>query len=293
LPFAGADTALGQLGTRACAAYDAASVTASLEARGYVAASAWRREAATPATVETTELDGVCGVLAIVSPSSSLSTLTIANVPIGVSCSTMVATLALCASVPVVIGASGPVDVRAFVMPGVTPDDIERSGLPVEVALAHVEAEVLLAQNGWVPSDEIVTVPSGASNGSTVTLDPPAAPSTGCVGWVVVAPSMRMATPTSWAAPGAATRVLSNDNGNGRATLGGVSCRDTTGVLAATGFELTSVEAAPPVYFRAYTPRPLSLGAPPAVRVRGAFSLRTVDPSAATLPATTPYAPTP
>ncbi len=299
LPFVGADTALGPLGTRACRASDTAAIDHDLEARGYVAAAGWRVEtgALVDFDLDVAELEDACGVVAVFSPSSGLRDVSTAGATPGVfSCSATISTVAACGSTHAHVAASGSVHVRTFLMPGVTPGDVERSGLPVEVALAHVEAEALLAPSGWTASDEVVVVPSGvAATTGSVLVTPPAAPRSGCVGWVLVSDTMSSSAPATWSATGGAARDLSTDSGNMRTTLGGASCTDTSGARLDTSFALSpwGRVANRPVFFRAYTPAPLSPGAPPAARIRGAFALHAVDVSALHLPASTPCTPAP
>jgi hypothetical protein len=159
-----------------------AMLDGSLLARGYLA-GVESSVVTLSADVSVPELDRSCGVIAIEAQGTSHliaggrgSALRDTDDPSAMA-------FGACGDGPYRIEGVGTAVVRAYLMPGLVAGDVERTGLPEDVLLAHAEAEVLLASVAYEPTDELVRIEVTAGGGSIWTLPEP---TSGCVPWAVV-----------------------------------------------------------------------------------------------------------
>lgn len=201
-PYVGASTAAGELGwrdaARARAAWGApvppdpiaaaAGIETLLRARGYVAAEGMTLAVARelPMDLPVPELGGGCGVVEIIGePATRIAGAAVGSVRTEAA-DPSVLTVGACGDGSVHVDGVGRATARVWHLPGLTPADVEATGLPPDALLAHAEAERVLARYGYVATSDLVRVPlpSGASPAIVAPLPTPAS---GCVPWVVVA----------------------------------------------------------------------------------------------------------
>lgn len=256
-PFIGAEATMEPLGWR-----DAVPVTnsdrraqlhESLTARGYTPAGEWSELEGMPLARPFAELHGGCGVVALATDDGSrIDSLGAGkfrpNQPER-------ATVGACGSTqPVRVEGSGLVSARVYLMPGITEQAAEDTGVPPEVILAHAEAELLMAPRGWTPTDDVIHEEITSGHGVT----PPEQPSDGCVPWVVVGYGVTTSGVT-WLG-----RLVDSDPTHGRAMLGMIGCAGS-GVMGARQSEIyADPSGADPggLWFRPYAVGPAPATAP-------------------------------
>lgn len=162
----------------------AALLERELTTRGYVAVDAgWSEPLSYPATVRATGLDGACGVLAVLAQDGVVSGIGDDPANLAAPCRGELATFATCGNdTPVLVQGWGQMRTRVFALPGLDRPAAEATGMPIEALLSHVEAELLLARNGWSASETVWKSEQPA--GSSIVM--PLAPSMDCEPWVVV-----------------------------------------------------------------------------------------------------------
>ena len=300
-PFIGAGAALSPLGWRDSqspptgpAIHAAPSrdprrdVERLLESRGYLPAEdAWHPPDPLPVHRRATGLDGQCGVVALAADGwASVTEVTGADGDRYRPGSGFPwALVAACGDSEITVDGSGMVHSRSFTMPGLTPADVERLELPLDALLAHAEAEAFLGKLGWRAADELVVVEIAA--GATPTIDPPAAPGTGCVPWVAVGVGAGHAI-VRWD-----SHVLDEDLTDGRAVVGAVSCAPDGATPRRTPIDLTDLDGdGGRLFFRAYAAVTGPVVAPgrEGVVAHTVGSLRVVD-AAGALPDSVPASP--
>jgi len=137
-----------------------------------------------PFELETTALDGMCGVAVIVpGPTTSLSELRRDLDHVRPAPPYRTVSMGVCGARTLRASGTGPASVELFAMPGLTPEDVAASELPDEVALMLAEAEHLLGRRGFRPHTQVV---HAELTPPRERWQPPA-PDRGCVSWVVVA----------------------------------------------------------------------------------------------------------
>jgi hypothetical protein len=175
---------------------DAARARALLEgaltARGYLpAASAGLAPLVSlPADFEVPTMEGSCGVLVVVPEGSG--TLARAEVA-GVSGpgrfeahDPSAMAVPLCGNQRVHVEGSGRAAGHVWHYPGLTREIVEATGLPVDVALAHAEAEVLLRGRGLQADGQVVVLEAGPGP-TRVSIPLTRTAGSGCLFFVVVA----------------------------------------------------------------------------------------------------------
>lgn len=196
-PYLGADTAAGLLAwrdtSRVRSSYGAAPpldgpaahdvLERALETRGYLAASPETQTMILPADVEMPALEGACGVLEVEAVATSRLIAAGRGTSLRAADDPSVLALGVCGPGPFHIDGTGSATVRAHLMPGLVPGDVERTGLPEDVLVAHAEAETLLASVAYVPSNDVLRLDV---TGSSLMLPALPEPTTGCVPWAVV-----------------------------------------------------------------------------------------------------------
>lgn len=183
-PFSGAGHALGTLGWRDC--LDGPELDSELPARlryrGYVGPSE-PRSVELPFEGVATELEGACGVIAV----SGARGAVLDGVAGGAEetprppCSPPYAAIGVCGAARITLTGTGQATLTAWTYPGLTPRDVERTGIEPDLLLAQAEAERLLVARGFSPGLRALAVDVAAR---TTTFDPPQ-PDHGCVAWVV------------------------------------------------------------------------------------------------------------
>lgn len=243
-----------------------ANAEGQLATHGYVP-----MESTAPATLSAlpyeldAAMDGACGVLLAVGDASTSITRVI--LPSGHSYAPRdahAAPVRVCGDAHVRIEGTGSVAVHRWLFPGITAADVNASGLPTEVALAHAEASHVLIPSRLEATDEVVvlTLPSVGAYPIPLTRRPV----TGCVPFVAVAVGAD-ALPTGWT-------EASNEAGLG--TIGSALCAtrmDTIPSFNATGSGTS-------VYVRFYREVPTPRAAGPAIasiRVRAESALSLSD----------------
>lgn len=260
-PFAGAEAALVALGSRGClhtagpaspgrSAATKAQVESWLDRHGYMGAEpAWSAPSPLPLRVVAAGLDGSCGLLAFAAePASTITGHRGADGPLRAPCLPEVALVPVCDGEAAEVEGSGSVSARAYLLPGLGPEAVARAGMPLGVMLAHAEAETILRGLGWDPADEVVreSVPAGAA----VRRGAPAAPTSGCIGWVAVADGLGEGS-TTWAG-----RPIGGDSARSEAVLGLVACApDPAASATETQLALTDLDGGGgTLWFRPYAP---------------------------------------
>ena len=201
-PFRGATAAFATLTSRDSAramltsgttlTRDPAAARAALEAtlrdRGYVeGTTAETALSALPFDAAAADLEGACGVVLLVGDIGA--TITRAGVTGGMtfrSADPSAFTVAACGTSSIHVEGTGSVQMRTWLLPGLTPSALTDTGLSADALLAHAEVEALLRRRGYVPSDEIVELtPTTTTAGGFVSLHLPTTPPAGCIPFVV------------------------------------------------------------------------------------------------------------
>jgi len=150
---------------------DAARARALLEGvlrtRGYrpAASEALAPVATLPTDFAAPDMAGSCGVLVVVA--DGLATLTWAEVGTGTTAERTsahdpsVLAVPLCGDARVHVEGTGSAGAHVWHYPGLTPEVVAATGLPIDVVLAHAEAETLLASRGLAPMPEVAVLDLG------------------------------------------------------------------------------------------------------------------------------------
>lgn len=182
-PFPGAETAFGTLTWRGCVT-TTGDDPALLVPRGYQPVGGWTEASGMPAEIDTSTLEGGCGVLAVTAePSGILSSGQVEGRPLVSVCTSTTLLVPTCGEA-VRIAGSGLARTRLYVMPGVDDGAEDRIGLPLDAILAHAEAEHLLALSSFVPEGQLIQ--ASALVGGTDLAEPAPEPPSGCVPYVAV-----------------------------------------------------------------------------------------------------------
>lgn len=187
-PYPGIEGPLRNLGARGCGLASGPRMggpvtvgpmdaKAHLERRGYIEAVAFGEPQTLPLIVPGDELEGACGVVAVVSTPSGYAERTEVAGETTLPCDHGVIFTPLCGNEDVAIQGYGEARVAIYMMPGVLPHET----LPADVVLAHAEAVTLLGSSGWSPVPEAIH--ASATGGRLDDL--PEHPSGGCVAYVV------------------------------------------------------------------------------------------------------------
>ncbi len=252
----------------------------TLATRGYTPAATEGLAAvsALPADFDAPSMQGSCGVLVVLGDGAAV--LARAEVTIDAATETFVAhdpsvlAVPICGAQRVHVEGTGSAGAHVWHFPGLTPDIVRDTALPVDVVLAHAEAEGLLRGRGLAPLDEVavIDVPSGTGpQAITITRSV----GTGCVPFVGVVVG-------GGDAIGAWSPV---EHLTDRALLGLAACATRTDVNPT----ITVPTGTARVYLRPY--RAIGGGAPPVIGA--AASLRIVDEANLVLPAALVEAPMP
>lgn len=220
--YPGASEAFEGLGDRDCRVWDVALGARPddlLRARGYVPAG-------DPATTELPfdepagPLEGECGlVVVLAAPNTMLLYLEsdqLRNVP----CGGRIASVAVCGASRVRATGTGQVEISRWTFPGLTPADVEGTGLTPEQALGLAEGEQMLRRRGYRATTRALRAELGASDTSWALPAPPS----GCVPWVVAA----VGFDDLWTTTDRVSEVH-RDSHAGRQLAGAVSCADGGG----------------------------------------------------------------
>ncbi len=157
-----------------------------LVARGYQPMDDWSQPAPLPLTATLGASEEGCGVVvAAATLGGHLSDGSVEGERPMPSATPLAMSIGGCGDAAVRFFGTGEVLTRRYQMPGLTAAALRRLALPVEVALAHAEAEALLAKVGWQASPELVAESLAPATGPRA-IAAPKAPSTGCVPWVAV-----------------------------------------------------------------------------------------------------------
>ena len=290
-PFPGAEAALVPLGTRGCldtggpalgggpGPTTPARATEWLVDRGYVAAGdRWDGPLTLPVDAAPPALAGACGVVAFVATGHITTYTPARGTPIA-PCVGDAAIVPACDRDSVRVEGSGTVQQRAFLVPGLTPEMVAESGMPLGALLGHAEAEAHLRAVGWQPADDVVRV--SVAPGHTTMLDPPSEPASGCIGWVATSSDLGYAS-TQWMG-----RQVDYDGAPFDLTIGLLSCRaDPSSAPTETALSLHAATHGGNLFFRPYAPAagPVVGGAGSARRAIGLGSMRVVAAAPSTLP---------
>ena len=303
-PFAGAHAALAPLGSRDCArlggpavgpprgvvggAAARSRVEEVLAGRGYVAADGrWSGPEALPLEGPASSLEGSCGLVAVVAePGGSVTRSRRGGEPWrDIDCGQVYALVPACDGDGWSAQGIGDGSVRSFVMPGLSPASAAATGVPLDVLLAHGEAEAQLRAMGWEPADEVVVRDVRATAASSISETAPSAPSSGCVGWVAVGRGLGNAS-TWWA-----HHQADSDPGLGGFTIGLVSCAPApTALTTETRLDLFDHDGGGGrIWYRPYAPATgPSVPSGVATAPRGIASIRAVTAPPSPLPAPVP-----
>lgn len=197
-PYVGASTAATQLSWRDTARVRfgygvaptldgpaaAAMIAPDLRARGYAEPSETLGPFTLPADVDVPGLDRTCGLLVVEAEATTRIDAAGRAAGLRGSDDASVVALGACGRGPYRVEGVGSVVVRVILVPGLVEDDVDRTGMPEDVLLAHVEAEHLLRGVAYVPSDEVVRLDVTSPGSFELTGLP--SPTTGCVPWAVV-----------------------------------------------------------------------------------------------------------
>ncbi len=289
-PYVGASTAARELGwrdaARARAAYGApipadpvaaaASIEALLEARGYVAshgvALAVAREL--PMDLPVPELAGGCGLLEVIGEPGTRIDRAMAGGATTAAADPSVMTIGTCGDATVRVEGIGRVTARVWHLPGLTPADLDATGLPADALCGHAEAERVLSRYGYVATSDLVRIElSGATSPTRLPLP---SPPSGCVPWVVAV-----------VGAGRSSAGFLGDHAPDRALALAVTCATRSGwdvMVSSPGAEGATAWA------RAFRP-PGSGAALPREFPSTIGAAREVAPAAIVLPAGLPEAP--
>jgi len=274
-PFPGARSALSGVGWRGCLGgevgptvgttapvIDTDSVDTALALRGYLADGAWSEPFALPFEQSVDGLRSSCGLVAFVAEGASY--LSSGDADRGgreTVCDPHVLLLSMCDEGDVSAVGVGTARMRIFSAPGLTPDVLRATRLPVDIALAHAEAASALSVAGWVPTDEIIGVRVPASTATYgVNVRAPKTPTSGCLAYVAVGSGLGRAR-IYW--PGTPLREEPTVD---RFVATPVACGGTPYFDGSMSVEDAGRDGGQ-VYFRAYSPS-ASGPAIPAVGVR-------------------------
>ncbi|MBX7196430.1 MAG: hypothetical protein K1X94_30535 [Sandaracinaceae bacterium] len=163
-----------------------AIVESSLTGRGYVPAPSEGAAPvqALPADFEAPALEGACGLLVLVGDASTTLTRAEVSTTSGTESFSAhdpsVLPVPVCGNQRVHVEGAGSAAAHAWLYPGLTREVVEATGLPVDVVLAHAEAEVLLTGRSLAPMDEVAVleVPTGTG---PQTIPMTRGPASGCV----------------------------------------------------------------------------------------------------------------
>lgn len=295
-PFPGARSAVSGVGWRGCLGAEAGPTVGApqlidtdrvddgLALRGYLAEGEWSEPQALPLERTVDELAGGCGLYALVAETGShLSSGVAGTAARETVCDPRVLLLGVCGGTAVRVVGTGTARIRVYAAPGLTPDTLRATGVPVDVALAHAEAASALAVAGWTASDEIVgvRVPRGPTTYG-VSVRPPKVPTSGCLAYVAVGVGLGHAR-VYW--PGAPLREESTVD---RFVSTPVACGGTPYFDGTVNLEDADHDGGR-VWFRAYTP-PAGGPAMPTLGVRAplAFTMHVVRAADAVMPAAFP-----
>ncbi len=211
-------THLTVLGDRDGLSPTAIQFSSRMTQRGHVALPPTPTLRELPFELTTTALEGACGVV-VLEPNvtSEITRVTSGSAsyapePPGPG---RLASVGVCDVERVRALGTGSARAWLWTVPGLTPADVEASGLSAEAAIAFSEAEALLHHRGWVATNRAVRAD----------LDPgahtwrPPRPSEGCVAWVVAA----------FGFSDASSNLQGDSMGDarpGRQLLGAISCDD-------------------------------------------------------------------
>lgn len=292
-PFPGARSALSSVGWRGCLGgetgptvgttarvIDTDSVDTALALRGYLAEGAWSEPVGLPFEQSVDGLLGSCGLIAFVAEGAShLSSGNADSRGRETVCDPHVLMLSMCDLGQVSAIGVGTARMRIFTAPGLTPDVLRETRLPVDIALAHAEAASALSVSGWVPTDEVVGVRvPGSTATHGITVRAPKTPPSGCLAYVAVGSGLGHAR-IYW--PGAPLR---DEPTVDRFVATPVACGGTPYFDGAINVEDADHDGGQ-VYFRAYSP---SAGGPamPAMGVRKPleFTMQLVRATDAVMP---------
>jgi hypothetical protein len=199
---------------------------AALRNRGYVRVAAPGLAHELPMTITTEDLDGACGVVAVIGePTSTINSIGAAGQQSFPSCVARLTTIGVCGVTTVRAAGIGQARAAIWTFPGLTPQAIEDTGIPADAALAHAEAEALLARQGIRPTPQVLVMQRGASD--PLELPPGPAPPQGCAGWV---------TTTVGFGPveGYGSGMGSHSSARERGLVLSLSCSDGSGMLRLT-----------------------------------------------------------
>jgi hypothetical protein len=248
--------------------------------RGYVGAgTGWEGPLALPVTATPSALEGACGVVALVATGYVTTYTPPGRGPVA-PCISDLAIVPVCDRGGIRIDGSGTVQQRTFLVPGLTPEMVTESGMPLGALLAHAEAEVHLRSLGWQPADDVVRVP--IAPGATAMIDTPAEPTSGCIGWVATSVDLGTAT-TLWMG-----RSVDYDPAPTDVTVGLLSCRsDPSASPAETTLNVYDQDSlGGELFFRPYTPAvgPVVGGSGSSRRAMGLGSMRVIETAPSALP---------
>jgi hypothetical protein len=250
----------------------------TLEARGYAPPLAEGPSFTLPAELSVPELERSCGVLEIEAEGTSHLTGAGRGTSLRAADDPSLLALGVCGDGPFRIDGVGTARIRVHLMPNLVEGDIERTGLPEDVLLAHAEAEVLFASVAYTPTDEVIRVESTSS--ATMVFPGLPEPSAGCVPWAVVV----VGAGRSRAVMAAAVEDFAAE----RALVLAVSCAGGTG----TSFEITDAGGDGYVAYA----RPYAVSTSPTLPTDvtlGLSAVHIVDAASVSLPPSVPATPAP
>ncbi|MGE0790546.1 MAG: hypothetical protein AB7S26_33015 [Sandaracinaceae bacterium] len=275
-PFPGATQTIAGLDWRDCTIGPDAEreLAQRLRDRGYRSLDG-SRTVELPLSTGVPELADACGVVAFVgAPGAALGPVGVVGQPSRPPCGgSNVTTIGVCGDTPIHLDGLGQAVLRAWAFDDLTPDDVSATEIDAESLLALAEGEILLAREGWTPSDRALLV---EPPGRTTTWEPPV-PGDGCVMWLIAGRGMA-AMGTSWNSVG-----LAWTRSDQRSLAGAPTCADAP-TSAQVTFDRTGSEVA--FYARPFTRNSEGPRLPEAERARSrARELRAVtDPTDLDLP---------
>ncbi|MCA9609619.1 MAG: hypothetical protein KC619_28670 [Myxococcales bacterium] len=170
-----------------------------------------------PFEAETTPLDGLCGVVQVQpGETSRIDAATRGALGLRPGAAEGLVSFAACGAVPFAVTEGiGQATLAYWVMPGLTPEDVAASELPVEVVLGFAEAEHALRADGFRATDRALRAELATG---TTTFRLPTPPS-GCVAWAVVGLGFAHLSSIH-------DSVVHEDGRPGRQLVGAISCTD-------------------------------------------------------------------
>ena len=192
-----------------------------------------------PATVDSTRLAGACGfALLSVEPGGSLTAWASSYGRTDRAASAY----ALCGIDTVSVAGTGSARARYFVLPGLTADAVETTGLSAPTLMRMAAAEASLARRGFVPGQRYRVEPIAAGPaGGTHRLTPPATPASGCVAWVAIGESLSNAN-SSFEGQPIANSCPDGDLGQEGFSVALVSCAATGTTTGAGEISFTDTD---------------------------------------------------